>query len=324
MKKFLKITGILLLVVLVGLTCVAFYVKNKKPDVGPPETLTIEKTAERVAHGKYLANSVTVCMDCHSQRDFSIYAGPIVEGTFAAGGEKFGKEIGFPGTVYSRNISPYGIGDWTDGELFRAITTGVTKDGNSIFPIMPYLDYGKLDKEDIMSIIAYIRTLPSVTSTIPTRELEFPLNFLINTIPKTANFTKKPNPSNSVDYGKYIVTAAACMTCHSKEEKGNLVPGTEFGGGRKFVQPGGVANSANLTPDNETGIGSWNKELFIKRFKMYTDSTYKPAHLNQGELNTPMPWLMYATMTEGDLGAMYDYLRTVKSIKNKVIKFQKN
>ena len=84
MRKFIMITGILILVVLIGAAAVAMYVKIALPDVGPPENVVIERTPERVARGKYIANSVSICMDCHSQRDWTVYAGPLKNETFAS------------------------------------------------------------------------------------------------------------------------------------------------------------------------------------------------------------------------------------------------
>lgn len=323
MKKILKITGIILLAILVSIFCIGMYVKNKKPDVGLAENLTVIKTTERIEHGKYLANNVAACLACHSQRDNSVYAAPLLKESLGQGGEKFGREDGFPGEIFAKNITPFSLGSWTDGEILRAITTGVSKDGSALFPLMPYLNYGKIDKEDIMDIIAYLRTLPSVKTDVPTRDLDFPVNYLLNTMPAKAHLTVKPDTNNSVAHGEYLVSMASCMTCHSKEEKGNLVAGTEYGGGREFNQPNGIARSANLTPDMETGIGSWDKVHFISRFKLYTDPGFKPVKLNAEDINTPMPWLMFANMKDKDLGAIYDYLRTVKPISNKVVKFQK-
>jgi hypothetical protein len=62
-------------------------------------------------------------MDCHSTRDWSKFSGPLVEGTLGQGGERFDQTVGMPGVVYSKNITPARIGDYTDGELFRLITT---------------------------------------------------------------------------------------------------------------------------------------------------------------------------------------------------------
>jgi len=160
------------MIVLVGVACIAMYVKTVLPNVGEPEQLTIERKPLRIERGKYLANNVAVCMDCHSQRDYSLYAGPIKAETFGAGGEKFGEEIGFPGSIYSKNITAFKLGTWTDGEIVRAITTGVSKNDNALFPLMPYHNYGRMDKEDIYSIVAYIRTLPAKANEVPDSELD--------------------------------------------------------------------------------------------------------------------------------------------------------
>jgi hypothetical protein len=75
-------------------------------------------------------------MDCHSTRDWNLLSGPIIPGTEGKGGDIFPEEGGFTGNFYSSNITPAGIQDWTDGELYRLITTGVKKDGEPIFPIL--------------------------------------------------------------------------------------------------------------------------------------------------------------------------------------------
>src|SRR5690606_10073925 len=132
------------------------------------------------------------------------------------------QDFGFPGTFVASNITPHGIGDYTDGELFRVITTGVAKDGRALFPVMPYPSYGELDEEDIKSVIAYIRTLPAIESQLPKSEADFPMNFIINTIPKKAALSKMPSKDDEVAYGKYMVTATACGDCHTKAEKGKI------------------------------------------------------------------------------------------------------
>ena len=96
----------------------------------------------------------------------------------------------------------------------------------------------------------------------------------------------------------------------------------QYAGGFEFPFPGGsVIRSANITPDKETGIGEWSKSAFIRRFKSFTDSNYVLPNLAPGQYNSIMPWTMYGTMTEEDLGALYEYLMTLKPIKNQVEKF---
>ncbi len=322
MKKVFKVLLIIFIVVIVAISGIALYVKTALPNVGAAPDIKVELTPERVARGKYLANNVSICMDCHSQRDWNMYAGPIVNGSFGGGGEKFGKESGFPGTMYSKNITPHALKTWTDGEILRAIVSGQSKDGKALFPVMGYPAYGKMDKEDVYSIIAYVRTLRENTNTVPERELDFPLNFIVNTMPAKATLSVKPDTNNTVAYGGYLVTIARCVECHSKVDKGSVIEGTEFGGGRNFDFPNGTTcNTANITPDKETGIGNWSKQAFIKRFKNYADSAYQPKPLGKEDFNTVMPWLMYSGMTETDLACIYDYLQTVKPVKNKVQHF---
>ncbi|HSU50816.1 MAG TPA: hypothetical protein VLJ41_09505 [Segetibacter sp.] len=322
MRKIMRVVLIIVLIFVVVVTAVAVYVKKALPNVGDAPDIKVEVTPARVARGEYLANHVTICMDCHSQRDWSKYAGPIASGTFGAGGEPFTKEMGLPGNIYSKNITPYNLHNWSDGQIFRAVTMGQSKDGSALFPLMGYPTYGKMDREDIYSIIAYVRTLPQVKNDVPERQLDFPLNFLVNTMPAKATLTTKPDTNNTVLYGKYLTESARCSDCHSKVEKGEIIAGSEFGGGRSFDFPNGTtATSANISPDKETGIGNWSKESFLQRFKQYSDTSYHLQSVGKADFNTPMPWIMYSGMTTKDLSAIYAYLQTVKPLKNKVEHF---
>lgn len=249
----------------------------------------------------------------------SRFAGPIIEGSLGKGGEKF--EVG-AGVYYARNITPAGIGDWTDGELLRAITMGVSKDGRALFPVMPHPAYGQMDEEDILSIIAYVRSLKPVESIIPQPVSHFPMNFIINTIPKKASFKKMPDKQNVLAYGGYLVNAASCADCHSpRDDQGNKIDGMDFSGGEQFPLPdGSIVTSANITPDKETGIGNWTREQFFSRFRQYSDpaSCYP---VEKGSFNTIMPCSQYAGMTDEDLHAIYTYMSSLNPVKNKITKF---
>ena len=321
MKKAIKVIFFIIAGLIVVVALLALYVKKGLPRVGKPMELKVEITPRRVSHGEYLAKSVAGCMICHSSRDFAFYGGPVKENSLGMGGELFGRDQGFPGNIYAPNLTPYAKSEWTDGELFRAITSGVSKDGHALFPIMNYPAYGKMDQEDVFSIIAYIRTLPSVKNDVKATELDFPLNFIVNTIPAKATLMPKPDSNNAIAYGQYLVRTASCVECHSKADKGKIIAGTEFGGGREFgMENGQVLYSANITPDMETGIGNWSRELFIRKFKQYSDSAYQPKKLGAGELNSAMPWMAYTGMRESDLRAIYAYLHSLKPIHNMVKK----
>lgn len=322
MKKAFKVAGIILGVVIIVIGALVTYVAVALPNAGEAPDLKIDPTAERIERGRYLANAVNVCMDCHSTRDWSKFSGPIVPGTTGKGGELFDHSMGFPGIYYSRNITPSGIGRYTDGELYRVITAGVTKEGRAMFPVMPYPYYGRMDDEDVYSVIAYLRTLTPIENQNIESVSDFPMNIIINTIPAKGTPTRRPEVADSIAYGAYVANASGCIDCHSPVDKGQIIPELAFSGGREFSMPGGaVLRSANISQDAETGIGKWTRQQFIQRFKAYTDSSYVPPTVAPGEYNTIMPWTMYGNMTEEDLGAIYAYLRTLPAQKNHVEKF---
>lgn len=323
MKKLLRILGVVagIATLLIGLAVI--YLKTALPNIGPAEDLKIEYTTERIERGKYLANNVMVCIDCHSQRDFTKFAGPLKPGTVGAGGDLFGKEFGLPGNFYAPNLTPHHLADWSDGEIFRAITTGVSKDGRALFPIMPYPNFAKLDREDLYSVIAYIRTLDAVEYDVPASEAAFPMNFIINTMPQPASFTTKPDQNDLIAYGKYLMTSASCGDCHTPLSNGAPIEGMYLAGGQEFSFPDQtLVRSANITSDAETGIGSWSEEQFLQRFQTYRDSTFVPREVKDGDFKTVMPWLFYSRMEDEDLRAIYAYLKTVPPVKHQIEKFE--
>jgi len=320
MKKILKLTVILLvLIVGAGFIFVGYIVKFK-PNI-PVEDLKIEYTPERIERGKYLAHNVSQCIDCHSSRDWQKFSAPVIPGTEGKGGEPFDRSQGFPGNYYAPNLTPFHLKDWSDGEIFRAITAGVSKDGRPLFPVMPYPYYGKMDREDIYSIIAYLRTLPTLENNVPASESTFPMNIIIHTIPAKPEFSLKPPPTDKINYGKYLTTASACIECHTPAKRGQIIEDLAFSGGRYFPIRGGVIASANITPDKETGIGNWTEEIFVERFKMFDQIAHTTNNqVKDGEFNTIMPWVKYGGMTRADLGSIFAYLQTLKPIPNKITK----
>jgi hypothetical protein len=261
-------------------------------------------------------------MDCHSVRDWGRFTGPVKMGTLGQGGELFGKEQGVPGSVYAKNITPAALGSWSDGEILRAIAGGVSKDGQALFPIMPYLNYSRTDRDDLYAIIAYLRSLPPIAGEVPVSKVSFPMNLIMKTIPKKPVFTKIPDRSDTVAFGAYLLNAAACADCHTQLVKGRPLEGMELAGGFQFPLPtGGIVNSANITPDKATGLGGWTEASFVDQFRMYADSSYVPEKVGQGDYNTLMPWMMYGKMDAGELKAIWRYLQTVPAIKNEVVKF---
>lgn len=321
LKVFAALAALLILTILTGVG----YLYTKYPAVPPAETVTVAITPEKVVRGQYLFTNVAMCADCHSTRDWSKFSGPVTPGTLGRGGDEFSKDAipGLPGRLHARNITPAAIGTWTDGEIIRAITTGVTKDNEALFPLMPYPNFSRMDREDVEAIVAYMRTLQPVVNHVPDRELDFPMALIVRTLPQPARFVTRPAESDKVAYGEYLVRTAGCRDCHTPTDAGVPKPGLDLAGGVEFRFPfGGILRTANITPDANTGIGAWSEEQFVERFKAFEKA---PAMVlatadDQRAQQTVMPWSLYAGMKRQDLAAIYAYLRTQKPVIHRVEK----
>jgi mono/diheme cytochrome c family protein len=321
MKRLVKILLAVLALVVIAAGAGVAYLYLTYPAVPPPEDITVRATPEMVARGEYLAKHVTGCVVCHADHDYAQYANPVIPGTEGRGGENFGIEGTAVSVLYSPNITPAGIGSWTDGDVIRTFTSGVNPDGTPLFPIMPYLRYGRLSQDDVHAIVAYLRTLKAVEYTPPPRELGMPLPLVVRTIPTPASLRPIPSKSDRVAYGEYITNAAACADCHTPQEGGQPIPGRDFAGGFEFpLRGGGIVRSANITPDANTGIGSWTEEQFIDKFKAFDGAARRTLTPVEQRENTSMPWYDYSGMTREDLGAIYAYLRSIPPIINRVTK----
>jgi hypothetical protein len=143
---------------------------------------------------------------------------------------------------------------------------------------------------------------------------------IVRTIPDKPNFSKLPDPTNKIETGKYY--AGACMECHCPMDKGKFIMEKFFAGGVEFPAPtGGIVRTANLTPDNETGIGSLTREQFIQKFKDWASPDKQNITVHNGEYSTIMPWIFFSKTKEEDLGDIYDFLRTLPPVKNRVEKY---
>lgn len=325
MKLLLRLAAILLALVLVLALGGLGYLFLALPRVGAAQDVRVEVTPERVARGKYLANHVAFCTVCHSQRDWTKFGAPIPPGNEGNGGMVWGRTEGLPGEFKPGNLTPAGLKDWTDGEIIRAMTEGVSRDGTPLFPLMPYIEYGSMPSEDVLAIVAYLRSLPAVSSPDEepfTRELDFPVNLIVRTLPKPATPTRV-DPSDKVRYGHYLVKIGSCEACHSQREGGTIVAATRLAGGAELLVPSGATvRSSNITPDPATGIGAWSEEQFIARFKLYENASAEALALPDPRQNTHMPWMNAAGMTREDLAAIYAYLRTVPPVVQKVQIFE--
>ena len=270
------------------------------PRSSEPMKLSIERTPERIERGRYLVEHVANCLDCHSERDWSYYGGPVVPGTEGMGAPL---RVLRP-HVHSANITPAALDSWTDGELVRAFTSGISRDGRVLNPFMPYDTYARMSKEDVYAVTAYLRMLPPIDNEVPLPQESLPIRLLSRILPKPYDPPPPIAPDDSIAYGSYLANIAECSFCH----------GADFSGGRRFRIPGTDQRwaSVNLTPHPQNRVGTWSRENFIGVFKSFSPPGGREIPGN--EVNTVMPWYRYAGMTESDLGAIYDYLRTLPPI----------
>jgi mono/diheme cytochrome c family protein len=146
---------------------------------------------------------------------------------------------------------------------------------------------------------------------------------------------------DQVARGKYLVTVAVCNDCHTPWTMGAAGPEPDMSRmlsghpeqmslppppvlptgpwvasfaatNTAWSGPWGVSFTANLTPDAETGLGKWTLRDFVSTIR-------SGRHLGRGrEILPPMPIGMYRNFTDDDLAAIYSYLRTIPSVRNRV------
>ena len=167
-------------------------------------------------------------------------------------GERF---VGPFGSVPASNITPdpdTGISGWSDAQLESAIVDGVDPAGRQLSPQMPYHAYHGMAKNDVRALIAYLHRLRPVKNEVPEK--------VMKALPpeiEAAPSAPEERPTEPVALGRYLVEhVSACTDCHASGApgpEGELLVGKLLPLGKESVV------APNLTPDRETGIGSWSK-----------------------------------------------------------------
>lgn len=159
-------------------------------------------------------------------------------------------------------------------------------------------------------------------------------------------FRREPAPvklsqAARVERGRYLVGTIGCGDCHTPKKMGANGPeedttrllsghpeGSNFPAPPRssngpwaitsswdltaWSGPWGVSYPMNLTPEENTGIGSWSETTFVKALR-----TGKHMGVSRPIL-PPMPWFVYRNLTDDDLRAIYAYLRTIPPVKNRI------
>ena len=312
MKKFLKITGYIIGGLLLIILIIAAYI-NFAPvptyEVKAPD-LTITPDSASIAEGKKMAQMT--CFQCHMNN------GKLTGGIMEEADSPFG-------LIHTPNITQdkdYGIGNYTDGELVYLLRTGIKRDGSYAPPWMPKFPH--LSDEDVNNIIAYLRSEePEVQPSEVTHPEDNPsflvkmlLRVAFKPLPYDGEPIAAPPKTDKVAYGRYLATAKLdCFGCHSPDFKTQNIMEPEktpgfFSGGNKFeTEDHGLVISANLTPEKETGIGSWTEEQFIRVLKYGR----KPDGTN---VRPPMP--PFPLLSDEEAAAIWAYLQTVPEITQDV------
>ena len=171
----------------------------------------VKASADVVARGKYLAEAAD-CAACHSAPGGAPYAGGLAMAS------------GF-GTIYATNITPdpdNGIGRWTSDDFWRALHNGMRRDGQPLYPAMPYTSYRGMTRADSDAIYAWLMQLRPMAVANRQTALDFPYNirlgmagwntlFLTDSLPATSQ-----GSSAAWQRGRYLVDVLGhCGECHT-------------------------------------------------------------------------------------------------------------
>jgi len=317
-RSWPKIIFLILLILIVLLSLGVTFSIGWRPIIGPQKrALTdrkFEMTPARMERGRYLVESVNGCFGCHTDQDWSKPGAPPVAGREGSGHIWADQDMPW---LIAPNITPdkeTGAGNWSDDALARAIREGISHDGRTLFPAMPYPHYRQMSDEDLASIVVYLRSVPAVRNQLPQTTMPFPQKYLLNNVPQSLTApVPPPNQSSEVARGSYLVAMAACTDCHTPQEKGQPIPGMEFAGGFPFHEPKGDVVSTNITPA-ASGIGYYNDATFIQALRV--------GKVGARPLHATMPWYFFGKMTDDDLKSMFAFLKTVKPVKHQMDNFE--
>lgn len=265
-------------------------------------TSCAQEQDQLLARGTYLMEGILACGNCHTPK--SADAVPIADMRFA--GAFIIEEPGVK--AYAPNITmddETGIGTWSDAEIIRGIRDGIRPDGTLIGPPMPSPFYRNISDNDMRAIVAYMRNVDPVSNIVPASEYGIPLPDAwgppVGEVPDVSR-------DDPLAYGTYVTVALGhCIECHTPMVEGMHDFARTNEGGRVFenlFDLGFTVISANVSPHQELGIGTWTDEE-IKRAITQGISRDGREHL------PAMAYPYYATITDEDLDAIIVYLRSL-------------
>lgn len=313
MKRIYKIIGIVVAILALLLLTGFLFISIRGIPSYEVEKIDyhVSITPHSVERGKELA--LMLCANCHMNPQTGKLSGTRMMDVPSEFGE-----------IFSQNITQdkeFGIGSWTDGELVYLLRTGINRDGKYTPPYMAKLPH--MADDDINAIISFLRSDDEMVKPEHVPDTPCKPSFLTKLL-STVAFKPLPMPdhkiylpdsANEVELGRYLAHNLDCYACHSADFKTMNVLNPElsegyFGGGNKPLnREGKTMVTPNITPDNETGIGAWPEEKFVRAVKY---------GFKEGEPALRYPMMPYPYLTDAEASAIYKYLKTIPPIKNKV------
>jgi mono/diheme cytochrome c family protein len=221
------------------------------------------------------------------------------------------------GTFHVPNISPdetAGIGNWTLAEFGDAMTRGVGKQGEHLYPSFPYSSYARMTTKDINDLWGFLKTLPKSANIAPPHDLPFPFNIrLVLGGWKLLFFTDKPRVTvdtadSKTARGQYLVEGPGhCGECHTPR---NALGGFETAQWLAGApNPEGEGRIPNITPGSKS-IGSWSEGDIVN----YLQTGFTPEFDSAGGSMVEVQQNM-AKLLASDREAIAAYLKAVPAIE---------
>jgi mono/diheme cytochrome c family protein len=310
LKKILLTVAILLVIVIAG---VPAYMYTAYPKMRAAPEMKAPSAPEAIERGRYLAEAMTGCPACHSPVDES-RPGEFPQADLKFAGRIWPDDAGFPGKIIAPNITPdpeTGLGNWTDGEVVRAIREGVSRDGTPLFPFMNYPEYRTLSDDDALAIVAYLRTQKPIRRDVGRTKLDFPVNVMIRTAPRPLESSPPGLPASGIERGRAMIRLMLCGDCHTPmDDRGQRLEDKHLAGGMRFPGPWGEVYSANITSHPSAGIGAYSNDD-LKR-------VFREGKNRAGRDLWVMPWSVTKNLTDSDLDVLIAALREVPANPNLV------
>ncbi|MHB0952889.1 MAG: c-type cytochrome [Allorhizobium sp.] len=221
------------------------------------------------------------------------------------------------GTFHAPNISSdgtAGIGGWTLAQFGNAMTRGVGRDGEHLYPSFPYGSYARMTPKDVNDLFGFMKTLPASDKVAPDHELPFPFNIRLALGGwKFLYFDDAPRvglagADDKVKRGQYLAEGPGhCGECHTpRNALGGFQSGKWLAGG---PNPEGQGTIPNITPGSKT-MGSWSQADIA----YYLESGFTPDFDSVGGPMVEVQKNM-AELPPEDREAIAAYLKAVPAVQ---------